>query len=194
MKKQIKYQLSHELSNLLNYIQITIHESSATDEEKDKILHWIDLAAILVNFQDIFNKKTIDLALSETDAKGLINPILALNHEAARKRGIAIKTEGFSFKMNIDTFLFGEAFALLIKYLISIADGISIRLKPRTKEIEISYKCSASECIEIRPIIESLQKDNLNNMVIPLQLSLKLFSLQNIPVKPKAGKISLVLR
>ncbi len=191
---KIHDQINHELSNLLSYIQMTIQESKLDKRKKDKIQHWINLAGTLINFQEIYSKKKFDLSLEPVAITPLLKPTIALNHVTAEKKGVKVDIKGKDFNIKVDKFFFTEGFDLLLKYLISVTDHIAFTLKPRTRQIDVSFKCSAPECIELHPLIESLQRDNLNNMNIPLQLALKLFSMQNISVKPKSGGISLIFK
>ncbi len=191
---KIHAQINHELSNLLNYIQISVQGSKIEELKKDKIMHWINLAGILINFQEIYSKKQFDLTLESVSVSELLKPTIALNHEQAQKKKVNTVMKGADFTISTDKFFFTEGFDLLLKYLISTTHNLTFHLKPKTKQLDIDSDISLSDSIEPRPLIESLKRDNLNNMNIPLQLALKLFSMQNISIEPRRSGISLFFK
>ena len=185
-----KDQLVHEISNLFSYIQLTVSESQITSENKEKILHWIKIASLFVYFEKIFLGEKISFSKRDEDIGKILEVVIVMNTTEADKKNVKISWGKSGISAFTDSFLIENAMDMLFKYLISESKDISVNTDQENKTVTI--KTGAAADIKKNPISKSIQRENLHNMNIPLQLALEIFSI--LGVKTESDENQIILR
>ncbi|MCK5605210.1 hypothetical protein KAR91_25185 [Candidatus Pacearchaeota archaeon] len=190
--REAKKFIQHELINLLTIINILVDGGPVRAVEKKRIKELIKLASILISYEDIFIGKKIETAFQKVDLKEVLEMVVMVQKGGEQNKGTKVDLLSEKSFVKADPVWLRDALDKLIGGLFGMTPRVEFEFEAQHNKLIIKYKNVARIKFKKEKLIQCLNKKDVSNNKIELQLALEIFKINNIKLKASEDKIEII--